>query len=58
MIKRIFMAGATAMTNWRFGESEPMKRPIVMARKTERQFRPMKMKKGPIEGLKLHILRR
>jgi len=52
MIKSIFIAGAMAMTNWRLGEREPMKRPMAMARKTERQLRPMKMKKGPAEGLK------
>jgi hypothetical protein len=57
MIKRIFIAGATARTNWRLGEREPMKRPMVMAWRTERQFKPMKMKKGPVDGLKLHILR-
>jgi len=57
MRKRTFIAGATAWTDSRLGEREPMKRPMVMAWKTERQFRPMKMKKGPAEGLKLHILR-
>jgi hypothetical protein len=35
---------------------ELMKRPIVTARRIVRQFIARKMKKGPIAGLKLHIL--